>query len=34
VVMGYRYLEWNFDDDEALEDLNLGGPFVGAKFIF
>jgi hypothetical protein len=34
VILAYRYLEWDFDDGEALDDLNLGGPFVGAKFTF
>jgi hypothetical protein len=34
MVLGYRYLDWDFDDGEALDDLNLGGPFIGAKFTF
>jgi len=38
LVAGYRYLEWNFDDDDTgggtFNDLNLSGPMFGAKFRF
>jgi hypothetical protein len=34
VILAYRYLDWDFDDNEALDDLNLSGPYLGAKFIF
>lgn len=34
VVAGYRYLEWDFDDDAAFDDLDIAGPFVGVKFVF
>jgi hypothetical protein len=34
-VVGYRYLDWDFDDDnEAFDDLNISGPFAGVKFGF
>lgn len=33
-VVGYRYLEWDFDDNEVFDDLDLSGPFAGAKFRF
>ena len=33
-VFGYRYLEWNFDDDKAFNDLDISGPFVGVKVQF
>jgi len=29
---GYRYLRWNFDDGEALDNLYLSGPMIGLKF--
>jgi hypothetical protein len=32
-VFGYRYLDWSFDDGEALEDLNLSGIMAGIKFL-
>jgi hypothetical protein len=34
LAVGYRYLEWNFDDHDALDDLNIHGPMIGAKFAF
>ncbi len=30
----YRYLEWDFDDNAALDDLNISGPGLGIKFVF
>jgi len=34
-VVGYRYLKWNFTNDQpALDDLVIHGPYVGAKFSF
>ena len=33
-VVGYRYMDWDFDDNKAFDDLNLSGAFVGAKFWF
>jgi hypothetical protein len=33
-LLGYRYLDWDFDDNEVFDDLNLSGAFVGAKFWF
>jgi hypothetical protein len=34
VVLAYRYLTWDFDDSDVLEDLNLSGPYAGIKFFF
>ena len=34
LAVGYRYLEWNFDDSDAFDDLNIHGPLIGAKFRF
>jgi hypothetical protein len=33
-LLGYRYLDWDFDDNAAFDDLNLSGAFIGAKFWF
>ncbi len=30
----YRYLAWDFDDNPALDKLDLSGPAVGIKFVF
>jgi hypothetical protein len=34
LVLAYRYLEWDFDDDSAIDDLDFSGPFLGIKFRF
>jgi len=38
LVAGYRYLEWDFDDDDTgggtLNELNMSGPMFGANFLF
>jgi hypothetical protein len=38
VVAGYRYVEWNFDQDDnfgdLLDEFILQGPFVGMRFVF
>ena len=35
LVLAYRYLDYNFDDDnEVFKDLDLSGPFAGIKFTF
>ena len=34
VVAGYRYLEWDFDDDSVFDDLSFSGPYGGVKFYF
>ncbi len=34
VTAGYRYLEWEFDDNSALDDLNFSGPYAGAIWKF
>ncbi len=32
-VVGYRYLKWNFKNDQpALDDLTIHGPYMGAKW--
>lgn len=33
-VFGYRYLDWNFDDNDTFDDLNISGPYAGVKFKF
>jgi hypothetical protein len=33
-LLGYRYMDWDFDDNEVFDDLNPSGVFVGAKFWF
>ncbi|TDI90796.1 MAG: hypothetical protein E2O75_05675 [Chloroflexi bacterium] len=33
-VVGYRYLDWEFDSDSPIKDMNVHGPFFGAKFLF
>ena len=33
-LLGYRYMDWDFDDNEVFDDLNLSGAFVGVKFWF
>jgi hypothetical protein len=34
VILGYRYMEWDFDEDGPLDDLDLSGPYLGVKLIF
>ena len=33
-VFGYRYLDWDFDDDTAFQDINVSGPYAGVRFRF
>lgn len=33
-VLGYRHLDWDFDDSKVFDDLNFSGPFLGARFRF
>jgi hypothetical protein len=34
-IVGYRYLKWNFKNDQpALDDLVIHGPYISAKFSF
>ena len=33
-AVAYRYLSWDFDDNKALNDLYLHGPFAGVRFSF
>ncbi len=32
--LGYRYLEWQFEDEVVLDDLALTGPYVGVRIPF
>jgi opacity protein-like surface antigen len=34
VGVTYRYLEWQFDDNALINDLNFSGPMLGARFRF
>jgi hypothetical protein len=34
VLAGYRYLSWDFDDNAAIDDMNLSGFGAGVKFYF
>lgn len=38
VVAGYRYMDWDFDDNdkggEIFNDFNMGGPIIGARYRF
>ena len=33
-AFGYRYLKWEFDDNDTFDDLDLSGPYAGARFSF
>ena len=33
-LLGYRHIEWDFDDKGALADMNSSGPYAGVKFRF
>ena len=34
LLLAYRYLEWEFEDGEVLDDLQVSGPAIGALFTF
>ncbi len=34
VLVAYRYLGWNFDDNDVLDDLNVSGFAAGVRFFF
>ena len=34
LVAGYRYLAWETDDGDDIEDINFSGPMLGVKFRF
>ena len=34
VVLSYRHLSWNFDDNPVLDNMNISGPLLGVKFAF
>lgn len=33
-VFGYRHIDWEFDDNDTFDDLNMSGPYAGVKFRF
>ena len=34
ILAGYRYLSWDFDDNDVIDDMNLSGFIGGMKFYF
>lgn len=34
LFFGYRYLDWDFESGDKLNDLNFHGPYAGVKFSF
>ena len=34
VLVAYRYLDWNFDDNDVFDDLNVNGFAAGVRFFF
>jgi len=34
VLLGYRYLEWDFDNNDVFDDMNISGPYAGLKIRF
>lgn len=34
VMLGYRYLDWEFQSSSLISDLDVSGPIFGAKFAF
>lgn len=34
MVVAYRYLDWDFEDNAAIADMDISGPYVGLKFQF
>jgi hypothetical protein len=34
LIVAYRYLSWDFDDNLGLDDFNVDGPMAGIKFRF
>jgi len=34
MVGGYCYMDWELEDDSALEDLQIHGPVIGPIFAF
>lgn len=34
VVAAYRYLDWEFENDQAFDNMNVSGPMAGIKFRF
>ena len=33
-AFGYRYLKWDFDDNDTFDDLDISGPYAGVRFRF
>jgi len=33
-AFGYRYLKWEFDDDDTFDELDISGPYAGIRFSF
>lgn len=33
-VLGYRYLDYEFDDPEIIDNMNIGGPYAGFRYHF
>lgn len=33
-VLGYRYLAWELDDSDIMDDLEISGPYAGVRFRF
>ena len=34
LIGAYRHLEWEFEDDAPLQDMQVSGPVIGAVFVF
>lgn len=34
VLVAYRYMDWNFDDNDVFDDLNINGFAAGVRFFF
>ena len=30
-ILTYRYMDWDFDDNDVFDDLNLSGPMIGIE---
>jgi hypothetical protein len=33
-MIGYRHMEWDNDDDETVQEVNVSGPLLGGRFSF
>ncbi|KPK35202.1 MAG: hypothetical protein AMJ65_17545 [Phycisphaerae bacterium SG8_4] len=34
LLLGYRYLAWDFDDNDVFDDMNISGPYAGLELRF